>query len=319
MNSSNEANNREGLGMRLMWGLCRAVAALPYKVQYYGLQEAVCFVLKYIVRYRRRLIMHQLSESFPERSRAEIRSLCSKYYDTLAEWVVNTITLAGMDDAERARRITFHAPLADYQASQGRNIVALTSHYGFWEYYSFFPMWMPDHCLVGAYHEIKSRFWNDFYLKLRSHGRIVCVSSQQFMRFFLNHRDGVDGRNLILGLVADQNSTPRADSRWYRFLHRDTLFFDGGEQLALRFGMPVYYFEMERLRRGYYKCNYHMIYDGSEQVAPHEITERYVRCLEATIQRCPELWMWSHNRWKFRREEQPSGVAGKPDNEKTEI
>ena len=44
------------------------------------------------------------------------------------------------------------------------------------------------------------------------------------------------------------------------------------------------------------------IYDGSEPVADNEITERYVRRLEAMICERPELWMWSHRRWKHKRE-----------------
>ena len=42
------------------------------------------------------------------------------------------------------------------------------------------------------------------------------------------------------------------------------------------------------------------IYDGEEEVAPHEITERYVRRLEQKIREYPDLWMWSHKRWKHK-------------------
>ena len=41
---------------------------------------------------------------------------------------------------------------------------------------------------------------------------------------------------------------------------------------------------------------------GEEEVAEHEITERYVRRLESMIRERPELWMWSHRRWKHKRE-----------------
>jgi KDO2-lipid IV(A) lauroyltransferase len=77
------------------------------------------------------------------------------------------------------------------------------------------------------------------------------------------------------------------------------LFFDGGEQLALKFGLPVYYLELERVKAGVYRHNYTLIYDGNEEVKPHQIMERYVRLLERTIQAKPEHWMWSHRRWKF--------------------
>mgnify|MGYP000354730086 FL=1 len=82
---------------------------------------------------------------------------------------------------------------------------------------------------------------------------------------------------------------------------RDTIFFDGGEKLALRCNLPVYFVRMERLQRGRYQMSFEPIYDGVEEVAEYEITERYVRRLEAMICEHPELWMWSHRRWKHKR------------------
>ena len=40
---------------------------------------------------------------------------------------------------------------------------------------------------------------------------------------------------------------------------------------------------MERLQRGRYQMSFEPIYDGVEEVAEYEITERYVRRLEAMI------------------------------------
>ena len=35
-----------------------------------------------------------------------------------------------------------------------------------------------------------------------------------------------------------------------------------------------------------------------EEVEPNEITRRYVVALESMIREHPELWLWSHKRWK---------------------
>ncbi len=293
-----------------MWLFSRSVAILPYRVQYYVLQEAICFVFKYVIRYRRKLIIRQLTDSFPEKSEREIVKICNDYYDTLAEMVVNTLTLAGMSEAERASRLTFHGPSDLKDEIAGRNVVVLTSHYGFWEYNSFASLWLVEHHLVVAYHSIKSTAMDDFYRRLRRTDSVEPVCSKLFMRFYMEHKEGIGGRKLVLGLISDQNSPPHGDVHWYEFLHHDSLFFDGGEQLAMKFGLPVYYLEMNRIRRGYYRGEYKMIYDGREHVERNEITERYVRCLEQTIVRRPELWMWSHNRWKFRRGTDGTVISG---------
>ena len=57
------------------------------------------------------------------------------------------------------------------------------------------------------------------------------------------------------------------------------------------------------LRRGYYELEFLRLYDGEEPVAPNEVTERYVRQLEKDIVADPGMWLWSHRRWKHRRQE----------------
>ena len=107
-----------------------------------------------------------------------------------------------------------------------------------------------------------------------------------------------------MGLVADQSPTLRPDSHWFTFLNQKTIFHDGGEAMALKFNLPIYFEYTRRIAPGRYAIRFDEIYDGKEVVAPHEITGRYVRKLENMIMECPELWMWSHKRWKHTPERQ---------------
>ena len=141
------------------------------------------------------------------------------------------------------------------------------------------------------------------YQRLLNGDYATTVSMKESLRFYLRNREhGIRGKNLVMGLIADQNPPRRPDSHWFRFLNQDTIFFDGGEKLALRCHLPVYFVKMERLSRGRYEMSFEPIYDGEEEVAEHEITERYVRLLESEIRRRPELWIWSHRRWKHKRD-----------------
>lgn len=304
MKSSLKSSLKRGADRMLegtMWLLCRAITITPYWFQYYVLQEIIYFVLRYIVGYRRRLIIGQLSSAFPDKSGREVEDICNKYYRSLAEMIVNTLTLAGLTDEQRAKRVEFDTPEDMDRVMSGRNIVVLTSHFGFWEYASFAYLRFAKHHLLVAYHPLKNSAWNNFYYRIRKMKRVEPVSSKMYMRAFVNHRHGIDGNNLILGLIADQNCPPTKDCKWHRFLNHDTLFYDGGEQLAMKFGMPVYYLAMEPIKRGRYRCRFVQIYDGEESVPSGEITSRYAQMLEQSIVAQPEYWMWSHNRWKFAR------------------
>lgn len=260
----------------------------------------IYFVLRYIVRYRRALILKQIGDSFPERSREEVEAICNEFYRHFGEIVVSTMTLAGITDTQRRTLMKFNIPEQVYNTLQGKHFVILASHHGIWEYAQFVSMQLPGHCEVGAYHPLTSKAWDELFLHLRSFEGVIPVPSSRYLRFFIEHREkGVEGKPMILGMASDQNAPPKGDVHWYDFLNRKTLFFEGGEQLATKFSLPVVYFSMKRQAAGRYECDVILVHDGVQSVAKHEITERYVRLLEDDIKRDPARWMWSHRRWKY--------------------
>lgn len=288
------------VGLECMWILCKFISIMPYFVQYYIIEELIYFVVYYCVRYRRKLVTKNLKDSFPEKSDKEIAIIRRKFYRNLAEVIVNTVVMARMDEAECKRRMVFTNNDEIVKILGDRNCIAMTSHLGCWEYYGFWGMWLPNHILVAVYHKIHNEIINELYKRLRDHERELPVASYDSLRFFIRNREGYEGKRLAFGLISDQNPPRLPDSHWYRFLNRDTLFFEGGEQLATKFGVPVFYVRQHKVRRGYYEASMEMIYDGVEQVEQYEITERYVRLLEEDIKACPEMWVWSHRRWKHR-------------------
>ena len=204
---------------------------------------------------------------------------------------------------EKARTVLTVKGLDAHRAAvHGRDWIALSAHYGCWEYSSYWGLYERSQMLVAVYHPLRSVVMEELYQRLRNSDCAMTVPMKDCLRFYLRNRErGVDGKNLVMGLIADQNPPKRPDSHWFRFLNQDTIFFDGGEKLALRCGLPVYFVRMRRVRRGRYEMSFEQIYDGEEQVPAYEITERYVRRLEAMIREQPELWMWSHRRWKHKR------------------
>ena len=78
------------------------------------------------------------------------------------------------------------------------------------------------------------------------------------------------------------------------------MFVRGAEFMATKYGMPVYFLGVERVSPTRYNYTLETIYDGTEDVSDFEITERYVAKLEEQIRRTPDMWLWTHRRWKRR-------------------
>lgn len=297
-----DLNPAQRIWLESLWQASRLFAVMPYWFKYYVVENLLFVLLYYCLRYRMKVVKRNLRNSFPEKSERELAATRRSFYRTLAEIFVDTVNMAHMS-AEKARTVLTVENLDRHCAEvHGRDWIALSAHFGCWEYCSYWGLYEPTQLLVAVYHPLRSAVMEHLYRRLRNSACATTVAMKDCLRFYLRNREkGVDGRNLVMGLIADQNPPKRPDSHWFRFLNQDTIFFDGGEKLALRCHLPVYFVKMERLKRGRYAMSFERIYDGEEPVCEYEITERYVRKLEAMIREHPELWMWSHRRWKHKR------------------
>ena len=297
-----ELNMFQRLWLEILWGSMRLFAVLPYWFKYYFVENFLFFLLCYVLRYRRRVVQENLRNSFPEKSERERWIIRRRFYRTLAEIFIDTVDLARRSTSRARETLSIEGFEEQVQRVKGRDWIAMLAHFGCWEYCSYWGLFEPSQMIVAVYHPLRSPVMECLYQRLRNSFYATTVAMNDCVRFYLRHREtGVDGKNMVLGLIADQNPPRRPNSHWFRFLNQDTIFFDGGEKLARRFRLPVYFIRMERLRRGRYRMSFEQLYDGSEEVAENEITERYVRHLERMICERPELWMWSHRRWKHKR------------------
>lgn len=297
-----ELNVAQRLWLACLWPAARLFAMMPYWFKYYVVENLLYVLLCHVVRYRMQVVRRNLRNSFPEKDERELETIRRRFYRTLAEIFVDTINMAHMSEEKARTVLTVKGLDAHRAAVHGRDWIALSAHYGCWEYSSYWGLYERSQMLVAVYHPLRSVVMEELYQRLRNSDCAMTVPMKDCLRFYLRNRGrGVDGKNLVMGLIADQNPPKRPDSHWFRFLNQDTIFFDGGEKLALRCGLPVYFVRMRRVRRGRYEMSFEQIYDGEEQVPAYEITERYVRRLEAMIREQPELWMWSHRRWKHKR------------------
>ncbi len=278
---------------------------LPLWVQYRVIAPMIYLFIYKIFRYRVGVVNENLNLAFADLSHEQKRQIRRQFYRTLSDILVSSIALASpkmgtkfddpndlSSDAAKLR-----------EEVKGRNWIALTAHFGLWEHFVFWGEF-SDTYMVGAYHRLKSPIVNELFIRLRTrnHKYSIVLESRQIIRFCVKHRDSIEGRNYVLGLIADQHAHRRADRKWIEFFGQDTLFFDGGEKIAIKMGLPTYFVYQRYEGYGRYRLAYDLIYDGQQSVEPYEITRRYVKRLEQEIRRAPYMWLWSHRRWKNRRQ-----------------
>lgn len=283
------------VAVEVLWIICRGFALMPHFVRHTIFGVPIYWLLCYVLRYRRKVIMSNLHNSFPDKSEKELRHICRLTYRNLTEQIINMISQSGVSDQVLLRRMQFSNAEPTIAAVEGQNAVFMTAHYGPWEAGSTVSLAFKDHTFVAVYHELENKVFDVLIKRVRQHTNVELVSMKRMMRHFIDNRDK---RPMILGLISDQNPTWRPNFHWYNFLHQWTAFYNGAELLATKYKLPVYYFSPRRIKQGYYVGTFTLIHDGKEPIDEHVITERYTKLLEKDIQEAPEMWMWSHRRWK---------------------
>ena len=123
----------------------------------------------------------------------------------------------------------------------------------------------------------------------------IVTEKNEFKRKMLTL--GRDPRIVLLG--SDQRP-PSSENRYLRdFLNRPAVFFEGAEFLSKKMKLHVVYGHMTKLKRGHYRFEFTKLaeppYDSHEA---HSITDEFCRRLEENIKNQPDLYLWSHKRWK---------------------
>lgn len=278
----------------LLYPLFYLISILPRRCRR-GASAVLRWVLHDLVHYRVQVVRDNLGRSFPEKSIEELRVIEHKFYAHLADVFIETILVSTIRQKEMIERVDFINKEQIERYTQGRSWISAMAHYGSWEYTTGWGLHSTHDRVLAVYRPLASKTFDRFFRRTRSRFGVQPVAMDRVARTLVECHDR--GECVTLALIADQNP-PRVSDNWVRFLGQPTLFFNGMEKLARKFHMPVAFLHMDKFGNDHYKGWFELIYDGQEELPEGEITRRYAMRLEEVIRKRPELWMWSHRRWK---------------------
>ena len=285
----------------IIYAICCLVSLLPLRVLY-CLSDVLFLIVYRVVKYRRRLVRKNLTDSFPEKSEAELVSIEKAFYAWLCDYFVETVKLLTISKAQISRRMRFvgYEQMAD-RLRQGRPCSLYLGHYCNWEWITSLPLLVSEGICSQIYHPLENRSADLLFQRLRS--RFGCTNIEMDSSFRTIVTWKKQGRPNIVGYIADQVPGLHNVHCWVDFLNHDTPVFTGAEKITMITGADVFYADIERPRRGYYVCTFrHMPLPPGGYVKFH-YTRLYFKMLEESIRRAPQYWLWSHNGWKRTREQ----------------
>lgn len=274
----------------------------------YAISNVIYILIFYVFRYRRVTVRDNLLRAFPDKTSIERELLAQEFYQHLADVVVEVLILTRISKEQLLARVDVVGQ-ENLSALVGNNqsCILLAAHQANWEW-TVATMSAVCPCPLDAlYRPLHDDFMETFFCEVRKRFGASLIPADNAARAILKLRKELR----VFGMIADQNPRRHDDKQWVEFLGVDTPVFPGPERIAMLTHYPVLFVAMEKLSRGRYRCVISKLAEPPYTDAP-AICERYMQAVEAQVLRQPALWMWSHQRWRYTREDCPEARQARP-------
>ena len=105
----------------------------------------------------------------------------------------------------------------------------------------------------------------------------------------------------INGFAADQSPKKEKAYHWNTFMGIEVPVHTGAEMLAKKLDMPVVFFSVKRIKRGFYETTFQTLAEYPNEFKDYEITDQFLKLVENQIHEAPQYYLWTHKRWKHRK------------------
>lgn len=245
------------------------------------------------------MVLNNMKKAFPEKTEKEIKSIRKKFYRHFSDLIVESIKSASITQKEFQKRyqVKNWKRLLEL-LSEEKSVIVLSAHTGNWEWVFALVHQIP--CKVYAVYQKLSNPNMDTYIRdtRQRYGAVMVSKNDTFSKIL----GSVENNEKILSwFAADQACNPKK-AKWITFLNQDTTFHQGYETIAKQTGHPVYYLDIKKIKRSQYELDFIPISENPKQEVDGMIVEQYARLTEKRIKENPSDWLWSHNRWKHKKE-----------------
>ena len=272
------------------------IAMLPLGVLY--ILSDILYLLMYKVGgYRSKVTYDNLKHAFPNKSDAEIKSIMRQFYRNFFDQWVELLKLLTISRQELDRRMKGNWEVFAQLDAEGRNTYALLGHTFNWEWANVACQYNSRQQFAGVYMPVKSEGVNNLMSRIRTRGGGWLISMKAKKAF-----QRLEGVRYIVGLIADQNPSNLKAAAWYSFMNREAPFFKGPELLAKRASAAVVFAGIKKVKRGHYEVNLQLLTKDASQLPDGEVMTKYVAFMERQLREQPENWMWTHRRWKHKKQ-----------------
>jgi KDO2-lipid IV(A) lauroyltransferase len=286
------------MGLRFALYLLLVISYLPLRVLYV-LFYPFYLVIHYIIKYRKPVTIKNLTLSFPEKSHQEILQLYKLFQKHLTDLGAEMVKMLSISKKNVKKRYACINPeMVNQFYNQGKSVILISSHYNNWEWMVLRLNDMFPHHGIGVGKANSSKVFEKWINQSRTRFGTEVIFADSVRDTFEKYVK--ENRLCAYMMLSDQSPNNLKKSYVTTFLNQESCIIYGAEYFAKKYDFPVIYYEVVKVKRGFYQVKLELITENPAETANGEIIEKYVRLLEKTIKNAPQYWLWSHRRWKNR-------------------
>ncbi|MBL7858804.1 MAG: lysophospholipid acyltransferase family protein [Cyclobacteriaceae bacterium] len=273
------------------------ISLLPFPVLY-KISDLLYYLFYYIIGYRKKVVLQNIQQSFPEKTSAEHIAICKKFYRHFCDLILESLKVFTISEKEVRQRMVFKNPeFLNAYFHQNRSIILAGGHYNNWELFAVAVDAPMLHKAIAIYKPLSNPFFDAKMRATRGKYGLRMISTKVVGQVFEEEKKNLTAT--IFGI--DQSPSHLAKSYWMNFLHQDTAVLFGTEKYAKEYNYPVVFGHINKVKRGHYSFEFFSVCDEPQKTSYGEITASITHLLEKDIIQQPEFWLWSHKRWKHKR------------------
>ena len=247
-------------------------------------------------RVHRRVAETNLATAFPKRSAADRQVITRAMFVHFGRLLLELLKFSTLDPAGMRARLEFEGrERAESAYAQGKGVLFVTGHFGFWEIHAIGHglELQPIGVLARA---LDNPFLNTLLEQVRGKTGNFVIYRHGAVRKVLRALAAGQG---VAMLIDQHMQSP--DAIYVDFFERPAATTSMLAALALRTGAPVVPVFALPLEGGRYRLIYEHPVAPPDQDSPDAVREFTQRCtdvLEMYVRRHPSQWLWMHRRWR---------------------
>ncbi len=270
------------------------ISLLPLGVLY-RFSDIFYLLLISVIPYRKKIIETNLRNSFPNKSETEIKQLRRKFYRHLSDIIVEGVKNISISKNQLNKRFKIKNPEVIYELyKKNKSVILVSGHFNNWEWLITSLAFQVKQKALGIGMPMSNKFWDKKINEKRERFGLKVLHAKNYRSFLENH----EYKNFAILNLSDQSPGNSFKSYWMTFLNQPTAVLYGTEKMAFEFNYAVVFFNIQKVRRGYYELTFETICEEPRTTEWGYITEQHTRKLENLIIQNPQYWIWSHKRWK---------------------